>query len=258
MQVLWLFSLGLLATLGFMALLWCFYFYKRNAGVVELGWAVCFLINLIVALLGGRALSQNKLLLALMVVPWALRLFWHLWDRFNIQVEDLRYTRLRESWGGDDEGLRFLSLFLTQGLFAALISLPFYLIASDNLGPAGVLGWTGFVLTMIGFLGESIADWQLREFKKNTENRGKVCDVGLWSRTRHPNYFFEWLVWVGLFLFALEAPYGFIALLSPLFMYYLLRYLSGIPPLEAHMAKMKGSAWEEYKSQVPVFFPKIF
>jgi steroid 5-alpha reductase family enzyme len=255
MQVLWLWGLGLFATLLFMALLWCVYFFKRNAGLLDLGWVVSFIINLGVALYWGIAPTSSKVLLALMVVPWAARLLWHLWDRFNIQVEDLRYTRIRNQWGGDDSGLKFLSMFLVQGIFATVISLPFYLIAADPGVRIGLLAGVGFAITLIGFVGETMADKQLKDFKK--KNRGKVCDTGLWGHTRHPNYFFEWLVWVGLFCFALSASYGFFAILSPLLMYYLLRYLSGIPPLEAHMAKVKGEAWVEYTLHTPVFFPKI-
>ena len=168
MQVLWLFSLGLFVTLGFMTILWCFYVYRRNAGLVDIGWAVSFILTLSVALLFGTAIFEKKLLLALMVIPWSLRLAWHLWDRFNISIEDLRYTEMRKRMGGDETGIKFLGLFLLQGLLIAFISIPFYLIVSSGTEEIHYLGWAGFLFTLLSFAGEAIADFQLRSFKKKS------------------------------------------------------------------------------------------
>lgn len=258
MQVLWLFSLGLCLTLAFMTTLWCFYFYRRNAGLVDIGWAFSFMITLGVSLYFGSAIPQVKLLLGLMVLPWALRLAWHLWDRFNILVEDLRYTQIRRNWGGDETGVKFLGMFLLQGLLVGFISIPFYIIASDREIGIGLYAWVGFTITILSFIGETVADCQLREFKKSLLSKIDVCDVGLWAYSRHPNYFFEWLVWVGIFIFCLDSPYGIIGIVAPLIMYYLLRHLSGIPMLEEHMLKTKKQAWLNYKKRVPVFFPRLW
>lgn len=258
MQVLWLFGLSLFVVLGFMTLVWIFYRFNKNAGIVDLAWAFSFIITLGISYQFGEAPFISKALLIVLVFPWAFRLFWHLTERFNFKVEDPRYTKIRENWGGDPSGLKFLGMFLTQGVLVAVISLPFYIIASDWTLDVGIFSIIGFIVAIISFFGESIADKQLRVFKKNPDNRGRICDRGLWSMTRHPNYFFEWMFWVGIFIFALDSDYGYLAIISPAIMYYLLRYLSGIPMLEAYMARSKKEAWEIYKARVPEFFPRIF
>lgn len=257
MQVLWLFGLSLLASLTFMSFLWCFYRSCKNAGIVDIGWPFAFIVTVFVALVFGSPSTIDKVLLPLMVFPWALRLAWHLWDRFNIKIEDLRYTHLREKWGGDPTGIKFYGLFLLQGLLVALISIPFYLITLDGAPGIGLFGVLGFLVSIVAFLGEFLSDYQLREFKKFKFNRGKICDVGLWSLSRHPNYFFEWLFWVGIFIYSLESEYGLAALIAPALMYYLLRYLSGIPLLEAHLSRTRGKIWRKYETKVPIFFPKF-
>ncbi|MCB1113149.1 MAG: DUF1295 domain-containing protein [Chlamydiia bacterium] len=258
MQVLWLFGLGLTGSLGLMTLLWIYYLYKRNAGIVDLGWIFCFLLTYLISITCGSISAQNQILLSLMVLPWALRLGWHLWDRYQPSIEDPRYTAIKKNWGKDPYGVKFLGMFLLQGALAAFVSAPFYVIGADAMDSVGWLGVLGFLITVVAFVGEAIADYQLREFRNNPENIGKICDKGLWALTRHPNYFFEWLVWVGITLFALENRFGPIALISPVIMYYLLRYVSGVPMLEKHMMRSKKEAWEAYKARVPEFFPKIW
>jgi steroid 5-alpha reductase family enzyme len=106
--------------------------------------------------------------------------------------------------------------------------------------------------------GEGMADRQLARFKNDPANMGKVCDFGLWSWSRHPNYFFEWLGWVAYVFFAVGPggdPLGWLATLGPAFMYLLLRYVSGVPPLERHMVASRGEAYRAYQSRTSVFLP---
>jgi steroid 5-alpha reductase family enzyme len=106
-------------------------------------------------------------------------------------------------------------------------------------------------------LGAALADEQLRRFRANSANRGKICDRGLWSWSRHPNYFFEWLGWVAFPLIALSGGdlIGLTAFAAPILMYVLLAHVSGVPPLEAHMKRSRGAAFEAYCARVNVFFP---
>jgi steroid 5-alpha reductase family enzyme len=109
----------------------------------------------------------------------------------------------------------------------------------------------------VGIVGESLADHQLRLFRADPANEGRVCDRELWSLSRHPNYFFEWVIWFGFPIFAFETsfPLGWLAWLAPACMYWLLLYVSGIPPLEEHMLLGRGDAFRAYQRKVSAFFP---
>ena len=104
-------------------------------------------------------------------------------------------------------------------------------------------------------MGEALADAQLKRFKKNAANKGKVCDVGLWNYSRHPNYFFESMIWVGYFLVALNADYGWIGILSPLTITLLLFRVTGIPLTEEQSIRSKGDAYKEYQRTTSMFVP---
>jgi steroid 5-alpha reductase family enzyme len=108
--------------------------------------------------------------------------------------------------------------------------------------------------------GEAVSDAQLTRFKA-THSKGAICDVGPWSRSRHPNYFFEWLFWVALPFFGIavlpDYPWGWGALMAPAIMYWLLAHVSGVPPLEAHMLRSRGDAFREYQRRVPAFWPRL-
>lgn len=112
----------------------------------------------------------------------------------------------------------------------------------------------GLLIWMGGLVGEALADWQLDQFKKNQPS-DQVCDQGLWKYSRHPNYFFEWVIWVGYGLMAISAPYGWLGLISPILMLMLLVKVSGIPLAEAQALKTKGDAYRDYQARTSSFFP---
>ena len=117
---------------------------------------------------------------------------------------------------------------------------------------------------MAGIAGEALADAQLKSFRTDAVNKGRVCDVGLWRWSRHPNYFFEWLCWLAYPVIAISTdyplsypsyPWGFATLLAPLFMYWILVYVTGIPPLEQQMLRSRGDRYRDYQSRTSQFFP---
>jgi steroid 5-alpha reductase family enzyme len=118
-----------------------------------------------------------------------------------------------------------------------------------------LLEYIGAGIWLIALTGEAIADWQLDQFKKDPANKGKVCNKGLWNYSRHPNYFFEWLIWVGYFVFALASPYGFIAIISPAIILYLLLNVTGIPATEEQSVRSKGDLYKEYQRTTSAFVP---
>jgi steroid 5-alpha reductase family enzyme len=207
----------------------------------------------------GVGYWRRTLILALMVVLWALRLGFHLlFTRVNGQPEEGRYAELRRKWGSNI-GFKFLLFFEFQALLCGILSLPFLLAMHDPsknpLDLEEVLENVGATIWVIAFLGESIADWQLARFKKNPKNKGRVCDVGLWRYSRHPNYFFEWLIWVSFAIVASPAKYGYLGILSPALILYFLFRVTGIPATEEQALRSKGDAYRKYQRSTSAFIP---
>lgn len=209
---------------------------------------------------------EPRLVLALMVSLWSLRLGAHLLVRVRAHhpVEDVRYAQLRAEWGPATDR-KMLGFFLLQGGLQVVLSLPWLLSCLD--APAGRSGWVpssawgatcfwaGLLLWAAGLLGESVADRQLARFRRDPANRGQVCQQGLWRLSRHPNYFFEWLVWVGYGVFALASPWGWMGLAAPALMYHFLVNVTGIPMTEALSVRSKGEAYRRYQATTNAFFP---
>ncbi len=241
--------------MGFSVLLWVISNLKNNAVIADIGWAVSFLISVWVYQLLGNGNFGKSIVLSAMVSLWAFRLANDLWARFDWNHEDGRYTRMRNNWGGDPTKLLFLAMFIFQGFLTLVLSIPFLIIA--NWGTPDWSWWEGIgVLTWaVGLAGECTADRQLIRFKQNPENSGKVCEDGLWAYSRHPNYFFEWIVWCGFAIYVFPAPGGWLGLIGPVIMYILLVKVSGIPLNEAQAINSKGDAYISYQRRVSSFVP---
>ncbi len=224
----------------------------RNAGWVDTFWTfglgVC---GVGVALTLGQ--GARGWLVAGLIGFWALRLGLYLLTRTRGAPEDARYARFRQDWGARFEQ-RLFAFLQIQALAAALLLVPVGLAAASPRVP-GWLDVAGLGIVVVALLGEAIADRQLHAFRRDPANHGKVCMRGLWGWSRHPNYFFEWLHWLAYPVLAFGAPYGWAALVGPVFMYWLLVHVSGIPPLEAHMLARRGAAYAAYQKRVSAFFP---
>src|SRR5262249_53578233 len=134
------------------------------------------------------------------------------------------------------------------------------LVAARNPAPELRFGdWLGIVLLVAAIFGEGTADRQLARFRADPANRGRVCDVGLWGVSRHPNYFFQWLGWLAYAVIAIDPTgsyyWGWFAFFGPAFMYWLLVHVSGVPPLEEHMLRSRGDAFRAYQARVNAFWP---
>ena len=200
-------------------------------------------------------------LLAAIVVAWSLRLGGHLFVRVKSHhpVEDVRYAELRREWGAATDRKMF-GFFLLQGALQVVLSLPMLLAFLNPARHGWVAGLGHFELAGLGlwaagWIGESIADAQLARFRKDPAQRGRVCQTGLWYYSRHPNYFFEWMIWVGYAVFALGSPWGWLGLLSPLLMWHFLVNVTGIPMTEALSVKSKGDAYRDYQQTTSPFIP---
>jgi steroid 5-alpha reductase family enzyme len=200
----------------------------------------------------------RQVMTAILALAWSLRLGGHMLIRTLNGGEDPRYQALKDEWGADFPR-RFFWFLQIQAAAAFLLALSI-LAAALNPAPFPALGdGVGAAILIVAVVGEGIADAQLVRFRAAPANRGAVCDIGLWSLSRHPNYFFEWLGWIAYPIIAIGLPpanvYGAIALIGPAFMYWLLVHVSGVPPLEKHMAHSRGAAFAAYQRRVNAFFP---
>jgi steroid 5-alpha reductase family enzyme len=189
---------------------------------------------------------------------WALRLGLHIARRTDRNGDDPRYAQLREEWGG---AYRFrLFVFLQIQALAGVPLLVAVMVAAARPGGFGdVQDIAALVIAVIAIVGEAAADRALREFAAKPGRHAGVCEIGLWKWSRHPNYFFEWvnwLVWPVLAINVVHYPWGWWTLFAPVLMYVLLVHVSGIPPLEAHMARSRGAAWHSYAKRTSAFFPR--
>ena len=202
----------------------------------------------------GDGASWRAGMVAIFAAAWSLRLGLHIVARTIKAEDDPRYRKLMQDWG--KAGPRRLLAFLqVQALVGAILALAIGLAGAAP--DAGLRGQDaiGTLLFLAALAGEAVADAQIARFKTDPTNRGKICDAGLWGLSRHPNYFFEWLIWVAFAVIALGAQWvGWLALPAPALMYWTLRYASGVPPLEAHMLASRGDAFRAYQARTPVFF----
>jgi steroid 5-alpha reductase family enzyme len=251
---LWLF--GLLFACLLMALIWRIAIRIGNAGIVDIAWSAGFApIAIFFALLSDGWLFRRALI-AVLVSLWSLRLGGYLYVRVmsHHPKEDRRYAALRKSWGAHTNRNMFW-FFEMQALLLAILSVPFLLICLNVTPEVKPLEFAGILVFMIAVSGESIADRQLARFRADPSQRGKVCDVGLWRLSRHPNYFFEWLVWVAYFLLASSSPYGWLAIYCPALMLFFLLRVTGIPMTERLSLESKGQAFADYQRRTSAFVP---
>lgn len=237
---------------------WVWHLRLRNAGVIDVVWgANQALAAAVFAALGG-GWGPRRFAIAAMVGLTGLRLSWHLTRRVLGHPEEGRYVALRQEWGAKGDIHRiFLLFFLAQGVLVLALAVPFYLVAQNPAVGFAPLEKAALALFFVGFLGESLADAQLKAFKADPASRGKTCRAGLWRYSRHPNYFFEWLMWVSYALMALAAPYGWVALYAPLLMLHFLLNVTGVKYTEEQCLRSKGEDYARYQRETPMFFPRL-
>jgi steroid 5-alpha reductase family enzyme len=246
---------GAMAVSGLMFLLWLIHLPLRNAAIVDTGWAGGLaLLGALYAVMGS-GWAPRRALIASMALVWGLRLACYLLlTRVIGQPEEGRYVQLRTQWG-NHIALKFLVFFEFQALLCIVLSAPFLLASQDPVPAFSIFEYAAVVLWVVSIAGEITADMQLNAFKSNAANRGKTCRVGLWKYSRHPNYFFEWLIWVAFALFAFASPMGYLALFCPLLMLYFLFKVTGIPATEAQALRSRGEEYRRYQESTSTFVP---
>lgn len=227
-----------------------------NYGIVDIVWAGAFgaLASFYAAV--GPGWAPRRWLIAGIVTLWSARLALHLYRRVmsHHPAEDRRYTEMRVRWAGDFRR-KMAVFFQQQALSVVILGLPFLLVARNPATAFHPLEYAGLALWLLALIGEALADAQLAAFKRDPANQGKVCEAGLWAWSRHPNYFFESLVWFGYFIFACASPWGWTTLICPIGILYLLLRVTGVPMAEEQSLRSRGDAFRDYQRRVSVFVP---
>jgi steroid 5-alpha reductase family enzyme len=241
---------------------WLIWRATRNAGWIDTVWTFGLggvgCAGAIAAAISGQGFTPRAAIVAALIAVWTGRLGSHIATRTSGINDDPRYARLVEGFGAN----------ASRGMFwiaqkQAWVSIPLamsMLLAAWNPAPhLRVQDLLGIAALAIGIGGEALADAQLKRFKSRPENKGSICDAGLWSWSRHPNYFFEWFGWLAYPLIAIDPgghyPWGWLALIGPLCMYWVLVHITGVPPLEEHMLKTRGRTFRAYQARTNAFFP---
>jgi len=245
---------GFAIVAGMMLALWIIHLLIRNAAIVDAGWAAGLAMLAIFYAYEGPGYPARKWAMAAMAGFWGLRLAVYLFfSRVLGKPEEGRYVQLRREWK-TQLPLRFLFFFEFQALLVVVLSLPFVLASLNVAAPLGKLEKIGAAIWLVSICGEAVADYQLNRFRKDPANRGKTYRRGLWGYSRHPNYFFEWMIWVGYAVFALGSPWGWLGLISPALMLYFLS-TTGIAATEAQALRTRGLEYRAYQRTTSTFVP---
>ncbi|MFX0083537.1 MAG: DUF1295 domain-containing protein [Candidatus Hodarchaeota archaeon] len=263
---------SMLIIIGYSALCLLFYLIiafiigtiKKNNGLMDVfygpGYFIMALSSLILYFIINNEVNLRQLIITALVFTWALRLATYVFIRNRGKPEDYRYQAMRRRWKTNIVLKSFIRIYMFQGLVIFIVAFPVWFVnVSDIPTVKSLLGfnevtlWLGSLIWFIGFLFETFGDYQLYKFKQDPDNKGKVMDQGLWKYTQHPNYFGEVTQWWGIFIIALAAPFGFISVIGPIFITYMIIKVSGIRLL--NWRYKDDDKYADYKKRTSVFFP---
>ncbi len=225
----------------------------KNNGIVDIFWAFNFTVIAAIIWYLADGDPQRVNLVCGLAGLWSLRLGIYLLNRVggHIKEEEGRYKQLRTEWNDT----KFFFFFQMQAFSNVMLAIPFFIIALNKNTEISIIEYIGAGLWLLCIIGEGVSDWQLAYFKKKPGNKGKVCQYGLWNYSRHPNYFFQFSIWVSVLIFALPSPYGWLAAICPLSIGYLIFKVTGIPMTEEQAVRSKGEAYKEYQRTTSAFVP---
>jgi len=242
-------AVGASTLIGF----WFIYLWRRNTSIVDLGWATGLTLMGLAHNLCG-APSLGKLLTSLLVLLWGLRLGGYLfWTRLRLGKKDRRYDSLHGD-GKIPEPMRVLLHYLIQACFQTAVGCVFIFTARAAAGFDSIWTVIGLFLWCAGFVGSFLADNQLNWFRSNPQNLGKVCEVGFWNNSRHPNYFFEIVLWTGFAVIGLSSAWGWLGFASPGVLLLTMALITG-PISEQQSLKSKPDAYRRYQETTSMIVP---
>lgn len=228
---------------------------KGDNSIVDIFWGLGFCILAVNSFLWAEDYDIRKGVTLLLILVWGIRLSIFLYNRNKVKGEDARYEEMRKNWGENANVYAFFQVFMLQGFFMFIISLPIIHIQNFSTHDFKITDLLGVILWSIGFYFEAVGDRQKFIFAKDPANKGKFIQTGLWSKSRHPNYFGEILIWWGIFMLSAGCARWYISIISPLVVTFLLTKVSGVPMLEKKYDN--DVDYQEYKKNVPALFPKL-
>jgi steroid 5-alpha reductase family enzyme len=253
MSLIVLILVNLAVAMGLVTIAWLISLPLRDASIIDLFWGPTFAVVAWNSLWLSGPPTTHAWLLAVLVTIWGLRLAGYLAWRNLGKGEDRRYAELREKIGPRFPWISLPLVFWLQGGLVAVVSLPVQAGVHSAAVPIVGCQIAGAAVWFIGWLFETVGDWQLARFKANPANENKVCDDGLWRYTRHPNYFGDFLVWWGLYLLAVAVG-AWWTIAGPLVMSILLLRVSGVTLLERGLQQRKPE-YADYIRRTSSFFP---
>ena len=244
-------NLALIA--GLMTVLWLVSLRIRNVSIVDVFWGLGFVLVSWTTCLLTDAVSTRRWVIVATATLWGTRLAAYLAWRNIGKPEDYRYAAMRDRYADRFVWMSAVLVFGLQGLLMWIVSWPLQ-FGPQSAAPLNWLDLLGIVVWSLGWLFETVGDWQLARFKRQPQHVGKVMDQGLWRYTRHPNYFGDFLVWWGFFLMALASVAPWWTMISPLIMSVLLMRVSGVTLLERNL-QMRRPSYAAYMRRTSAFFP---
>lgn len=244
--------IALILCVGGQLIAWLWQVKTKNTDIVDITWALLIVVSGLVYVSLACGSGFHRYIVLLIPIAWYARLAWHLIDRYKIEHEDGRYQQLRAHWSNNTQ-TKLFAFFMFQAVLAFAFSYPVYVIVSSSQS-FDVFDGIGIAIAILSFVGVTLSDYQLRQFKRRQDSRGKVCNTGLWRYSRHPNYFFEWAHWFAYPLIGWHAEQGWLLWIYPVLMLVFLLKLTGIPFNEQQNIRSKGDAYREYQRQTNKFF----
>lgn len=228
----------------------------KDNSIVDIGWGFGYVIAAVYTFFRSGHYGLRTTLITLMITVWGLRLTYYLAKRNLGKPEDYRYVKMRKRWGDSFALVKaFFNVYFLQFAVMAVVSLP---IVNASINPDQSIHWfnyLGIFLWALGFFFEVVGDYQLRKFKENPKNKGEIMDQGVWSLTRHPNYFGDASMWFGIFFIAVTNLGNVWTIISPIVMTVFLYFVSGVRMLEK---RYEGNEkYDEYKKHVSKFIPRL-
>ena len=246
---------NLVAVVAMMITGWLISVAYRNVTIVDSLWGLGFVLIAWLTFFLSDGYGGRKMLIAILVTLWGLRLSLYLSWRNWEKGEDPRYGTWRIKSGERFWLVSLFKVFILQALFLWVISLALQIgQLAETPGSFTWLDASGIIVWAIGFTFESLGDWQLARFKSDPANKGRVMDRGLWAYTRHPNYFGEFLVWWGIFLITLSTPNSWWTIISPIIITAVLLKMTGIPLTEQELVKNRPG-YSDYVKRTSAFVP---
>lgn len=231
--------------------------FKDDYSIIDICWGLGFL-NLVLTLTYthqklGHQLGHAHFALFCLIAVWALRLAGYIFYRNRKKGEDARYSAWRADWGEKAAFNFYVRVYCLQALLNLLVGSGLWLTFSQAELPWTMASTIGAAIALFGFLYETIADFQKDRFKKNPDNEGKPCRVGLWYFSRHPNYFGEMVFWWGLFFFSWGTPVFWWSWIGPVLICFFLAKVSGVPLLTEQYKKKP--LYNKYLQTTNTFIP---